>query len=104
HNFRLAHPCWMGASGLHKIAFKNSLVSAGPVTRTITGPILGWATNSNVKKGATLPFCHNHFRYSRNPLAIAGNAESIPIREFLSLDHSRPKLGEERRRTLAQFC
>src|SRR6266481_5747707 len=40
---------------------------------------------------ATLPFCHYHFRYNLNPLAIAGNAESIPIREFLNLDHSRPK-------------
>jgi hypothetical protein len=52
------------------------------------------------QEGATLPFCHNHFRHNQNPFAIARNAESIPIREFLSLDHSRPKLGKERCFTL----
>jgi hypothetical protein len=52
-------------------------------------------------EGAALPFGNNHFRDNRNPLAIAGNAESIPIREFLSFDHSRPKLGKERCLALA---
>jgi hypothetical protein len=53
------------------------------------------------QEGATLPSCHNHFRYHRNALAIAGNAESIPIAKFFRLDHSRPELGEERCLTLA---
>jgi hypothetical protein len=53
------------------------------------------------QEGATLPFRHNHFRYQRNPLAIAGNAESIPIPEFFGLDYSRPKLRKDRCRTLA---
>jgi hypothetical protein len=35
---------------------------------------------------AALSFCRNRFRYNRYPLAIAGNTESIPIREFLSLE------------------
>jgi hypothetical protein len=50
---------------------------------------------------ATLPFCHDHFPNNRNPLTIAGNAESIPIPEFFHPDHSRPKLGKERCRSLA---
>jgi hypothetical protein len=53
------------------------------------------------QEGATLPFSHNHFRYHRNALAIAGNAESIPIPEFFDPDHGRPKLGKERCLTLA---
>src|SRR5437016_14250824 len=43
--------CGIDAGALHKTVFKNSLIPAGPDTRTVTGPILGWATNSNVKKG-----------------------------------------------------
>src|SRR5882757_2345819 len=50
---------------------------------------------------AALPFSHNHFRDHRNALAVAGNAESIAIREFLSLDDSSPKLGQERCLALA---
>src|SRR6266481_6837490 len=52
------------------------------------------------QEGATLPLCHNHFRYSLNPFAIAGKAESIPVPEFFRSDHSRAKLGKERCRTL----
>src|ERR1051325_2026838 len=43
--------CYLDASGLQKTVVKKSLLPAGPVTRTINGPILGCATNSNVKKG-----------------------------------------------------
>jgi hypothetical protein len=50
---------------------------------------------------ATFALSHNQFHYKPNPLAIAGNAESIPITEFFRIDHSRPKLGEERCLTLA---
>jgi hypothetical protein len=53
------------------------------------------------QEGATLPFCHNHFRYNRNPFAIAGQVESIPIPEFFRPEHSGAKLGNERFRTLA---
>src|SRR5580693_786264 len=52
---------------------------------------------------ATLPLCHNHFRYGRNPFAIARKAESVPIPEFFRLDHTRPKLGKERCLMLALF-
>ena len=41
------------------------------------------------------------FNNQSNQLAIAGNAESIPIWEFLLLDHSRSELGKERCLTLA---
>jgi hypothetical protein len=33
------------------MVLKNSLVPLGPVTRTLTSPMFGWAVNSNVKKG-----------------------------------------------------
>jgi hypothetical protein len=53
------------------------------------------------QEGATSPFCHNHFRYTRNPFAIARKAESVPIPEFFRLDHSGPKVRKERCLTLA---
>jgi hypothetical protein len=77
------------------MVFKKSLVPAGPVTRTITGPIFGSAANSNVKKGQTLALRHNQFGHNRNPLLIPGDAESIPVGKFLGCDQSRPKLGKE---------
>jgi len=47
----LLHVNSLDASTLHKTVFKKSLAPAGPVTRTVTGPMPGWATNSNVRKG-----------------------------------------------------
>src|SRR5229473_4948095 len=72
--------------GLHKTVFKKSLVQAGPVTRTIKGPILGWATNSNVKKGqhslsATIIFAiiAIHLPSPGTRKAYPSRSSSVPI-------------------------
>jgi hypothetical protein len=42
---------YVDSSGLHRRVLKNSFIPAGPVTRTITGPIWGRAVTSNIRKG-----------------------------------------------------
>src|SRR5712664_3076545 len=107
HNFRVAdyyRPLLERRIGLTQDSFQEVLGTRGASHADDYWPPIRLGDEFERQEGATLPFCHNHFRYNRNPLAIAGKAESIPIREFLSLDYSRPKLGKERCLTLAKFC
>ena len=104
HNFRLVNHCWMGASGVTQNSFQELLGTSGASHADDYRPHIRLGYQLERQEGATLPFCHNHLRYNRNPLGVPGNAESISIREFLGLDHGRPKLGEERRIALAKFC
>jgi hypothetical protein len=87
--------------GLTQDSFQEILATSGASHADDYWPHIRLGHELERQEGAALPFCHNHFRYHRNPLAIAGNAESVTIAEFLSLDDSRPKLGEQRCLTLA---
>jgi hypothetical protein len=71
---------------VHGTVLKNSFVPAGPITRTITGPILGRAATSNAKKGATFALCYHQFRYKPNPIAITRKAKGITLLKLLSLN------------------
>src|SRR5580692_10700137 len=83
--------------GLTEDSFQEVLGTSGASHADDYWPHTRLGNQLECQEGATLPFCHDHFRYNRNPLAIAGNAEGIPIREFLRLNHSRPKTGKDRR-------
>jgi hypothetical protein len=86
---------------LTKDSFQETLGTSGTGHADDYRPHMRLGGELECQERATLPFCRYHFRYHRSALAIAGNAESIPVREFPSLDHSRPKLGKERCLTLA---
>src|ERR1700730_3259226 len=73
------------------MVFKKSLVPAGPVTRTITGPIFGLAANSNVKKGqhsrsATINSATTaiHFLSPGTRKAYPSGSSSVAIRADLN--------------------
>jgi len=95
HNLRVADHCEIDALGVHKTVFKKSLAPAGPVTLTITGPILGWATNSKVKNGqhslsATIIFAiiEIHFPSPETRKAYPSRSSSIPITADLNWEKS----------------
>jgi hypothetical protein len=67
--------------GLTQDSFQELLGASGASHADDYWPHTRLGDELECQEGATLPFCHNHFRYNRNPLAIAGNAESIPISE-----------------------
>src|SRR5579864_1684526 len=56
------------------------------------------------QEGATLPLCHNQFRHNRNPFPISGQPEGESVNEFISSDHSGPKVSKERCLALSEFC
>jgi len=87
--------------GLTEDRFQEVLGAGGASHPNNDWPHTRLSDQLKCQEGATLPFCRNHFCYKSNQLAIAGNAESIPIWEFLLLDHSRSELGKERCLTLA---
>jgi hypothetical protein len=106
YNFRVAdyyRPLLERRNGLTQDSFQEGLGASGAGHADEYWPHTRLGGELECQEGAALPFCHNQFGYSRNPFAIAGKAESIAVREFLGIDHSRPKLGKERCLTLAQF-
>ena len=103
-NFRLADSLLDRRIGLTQDSFQEVLGTSGASHADDYLPHIRLGNQLERQEGATLPFCHNHFSYHGNALAIARNPESIPIPEFLSPDHNGPKLGKERCLTLAKFC
>jgi hypothetical protein len=87
--------------GLTQDSFQEVLGTSGASHADDYWPHTRLGDELECQERATLPFCHNHFRCNRNPFAIAGNTESIPSQEFLSVDHSRSELGKDRCLTLA---
>jgi len=53
------------------------------------------------QEGTTLPLRRDYGGHERDRLSIAGQAEGVPIRDFLDLGDSGTKPGKERGLTLA---
>src|SRR5216683_548540 len=82
--------------------FKNSRVPAGPVIRTVTGPIAGSTDNSNLRNGQHSRSATINSAGKDNPLLVAGYPKHITIIHFSYFNQCRFELCKQCSFTFSQ--